>query len=122
MSASGPASTPAEPQALAQSLRQMVAALESERQALAALDLDAITVAATDKDELCGVITLHDPAQNTAGHPALDEECRALLIAAKQKNETNRRIRNLLAANVEARIEALSGTPGLYRKPHLQRA
>lgn len=102
---------------LAQSLRQMLAVLESERRALAALDLDTILLASTDKDELCGVLADHEEAQ-----AAVDEECRGLLHAAKQKNETNRRIRNLLAANVAARLEALSGSPGLYRKPDLQRA
>ena len=110
------------PAKLAKALRQMLAVLESERQALAALDLDAITLVTTDKDDLCGVITLHDAAQNTAGQPEMDEECRGLLMAAKQKNETNRRIRNLLAANVSARLETLSGSTGLYRKPDLQRA
>ena len=96
----------------APALRQMLAVLDSEREALAALDLDAIVLATTDKDALCSAFS-----PSTDAPEPLDDEARALLLAAKQKNETNRRIRNLLAANVAARLEALSGKPGLYRRP-----
>jgi len=39
----------------------------------------------------------------------LTGETRALAETAQQLNEVNRRVRNLLAANVAARIEALGG-------------
>ncbi|MGD9472625.1 MAG: flagellar protein FlgN [Novosphingobium sp.] len=93
---------------LARQLRQMIAVLESERQALAALDLDSLMMARHDKLVLCDNLGGHSPE-------ALDAECRALAQTAQQLNEVNRRVRNLLAANVEARLEALSGRPGLYR-------
>ncbi|MCK9541955.1 MAG: flagellar protein FlgN [Novosphingobium sp.] len=94
--------------ALGDTLRQMLAVLETERQALAAIDLDGIMGAATDKAALCG--TLDD-----AGVPAIDEEARGLLDAARRLNEVNRQVRNLLAANVSARLDALTGSPRLYR-------
>ena len=48
--------------------------------------------------------------------PALiDEECRGLLDAARRLNEVNRQVRNLVAANVAARLDALTGSPALYR-------
>ncbi len=96
--------------ALAAQLRQMIAVLDEERQALAALDLDAITLAADGKQSLCSGLT-------AANDVAPNEECRGLLEAARHANETNRRIRNLLAANVAARLEALSGAPATYRRP-----
>ena len=95
---------------LKKTLRQMLAVLESERQALAALDLDAITGAAQDKNGLCHV--LGDGAEGPA---PLDAECRALLDAARRQNEVNRQIRNLVAANVAARLDALTGAAPLYR-------
>ncbi|RDC59162.1 hypothetical protein HME9302_00347 [Alteripontixanthobacter maritimus] len=107
------------PATLNDNLRQMVAALEAERQSLAGLDRDGITSAADRKDLLCSVLAGAIPG-------SLDEEGRALVRAAAQKNETNRRIRNLLATNVAARLDALSGSPGLYTSPNaamvLQRA
>ena len=36
------------------------------------------------------------------------------LDAAKRLNEVNRQLRNLIAANVSARLEALTGSPGAY--------
>ena len=39
----------------------------------------------------------------------IDGETRTLAETARQLNEVNRRVRNLLAANVAARIEALGG-------------
>ncbi|NBW75302.1 MAG: flagellar protein FlgN [Sphingomonadaceae bacterium] len=99
-------------QQLRENLRQMVAVLQSERHALAALDLDAILGCAQDKRELCGRI---DTAGPFGDGMALDEECRGLLDAAMRINEVNRQVRNLLAANVTARLEVLAGSPALYR-------
>ena len=89
-------------------LRQMIAVLECERQALAALDLDSLVIAQQDKLMLCEALDHHVADE-------LSSECRALLCAARQLNEVNRRIRNLLAANVAARLDALGGKPTLYR-------
>jgi hypothetical protein len=93
---------------LRDSLRQMLVVLQSERQALAALDLDAILATAVDKRELCGRL-------DSAGDIEIDAECHGLLDAAKRINETNRQVRNLIAANVGARLEALTGTLPLYQ-------
>ena len=95
---------------LADALRQMLAVLEQERQALAALDIDALTLAGHDKKSLCDTL-------EQSGHASLDGECRGLLQAAKQANEVNRRVRNLVAANVAARLDSLTGATGLYRSP-----
>jgi hypothetical protein len=95
---------------LRESLGQMLAVLQAERQALAGLDLDAIMAAAVDKTTLCGRL-------DTDGAVGLDEECRGLLDAARRLNEVNRQIRNLIAANVAARLDALTGAPPLYRAP-----
>lgn len=94
---------------LAVLLRQMIAALQSERHALAALDIDALTGASASKTELCTTLG----RQNFAD--ALDPECRALAQSAQQLNETNRRMRNLLAHNVAARLELLTGHQVSYR-------
>jgi hypothetical protein len=91
-------------------LGQMVAVLQAERQALAGLDLDGIIGAAVSKTALCGTL------DKTGAHE-LDEECRGLLDAARRLNEVNRQIRNLIAANVAARLEVLTGAPTLYRAP-----
>ena len=98
------------PTVIAENLRQMLAVLQAERQALAGLDLDAIIGAAYDKTALCGTL-------DTSGALELDEECRGMLDAARRLNEVNRQIRNLIAANVSARIDALTGSPALYRAP-----
>jgi hypothetical protein len=95
---------------LRETLRQMVAVLQDERQALAGLDLDGIMGAAHDKQALCGRLEGADAAQ-------VDEECRGLLDAARRLNEVNRQVRNLIAANVAARLEAITGSPALYRAP-----
>lgn len=92
---------------LKEALRQMLAVLESERQAIAGLDLDAITLAARDKLGLCDRLDHADAA-------SLDEECRAMSRAARDANEVNRQMRNLVAANITARIDMLSGSPRLY--------
>ena len=90
-------------------LRQMIAVLEIERQALAGLDLDGVLAAAADKQTLCERIE--------QGGSELDEECMALLESAQRLNEINRQVRNLIAANVSARLDALAGVPALYGKP-----
>ncbi|OYU33135.1 flagellar protein FlgN [Novosphingobium sp. PASSN1] len=93
---------------LRDTLRQMLAVLEDERHALAGLDVDAIMGCAVDKNALCGRL-------DTTAPEAIDEECRGLLEAARRVNEANRRVRNLIAANVSARLDALTGQPALYR-------
>lgn len=93
---------------LRDTLRQMLAVLQEERHALAGLDLDLIMGCASNKAELCG--TLADVSD-----AAVDEECRGLLDAARRLNEANRRVRNLIAANVSSRLDALTGTSPLYR-------
>jgi hypothetical protein len=87
---------------LAAGLRQMIAVLQRERQALAALDADDLIGAAREKNTLCDALA-------EIGPQALDSETRTLAETARQLNEVNRRVRNLLAANVAARIEALGG-------------
>jgi hypothetical protein len=94
--------TPADPAPLAANLRQMIAVLERERQALAGLDADGLICAARDKDTLCDAMAGLAPQ-------TLDNETRGLAETARQLNDVNRRVRNLLAANVAARIEALGG-------------
>jgi len=99
----------ADPQILLrENLRQMVAVLQDERQALAGLDLDGIMGAAVGKNQLCDAMGGVDP-------DAVDEECRGLLDAARRLNEVNRQVRNLIAANVTARLDALTGSASLYR-------
>ncbi|MBC2670450.1 flagellar protein FlgN [Novosphingobium piscinae] len=95
-------------QTMRDSLRQMVAVLQEERQALAGLDLDAIMGAAVNKQGLCDLLQDNDPAE-------VDDECRGLLEAARRLNEVNRQVRNLIAANVAQRLDALVGSPALYR-------
>lgn len=99
---------------LAGNLRQMLAVLEDERQALAGLDVDALVLATSGKQSLCDEL-------ETFG-TSIDAECRGLLEAARHQNEVNRRLRNLLAANVAARLDALTQSPGLYSGPALRQA
>lgn len=93
---------------LRDTLRQMLAVLQAERQALAGMDVDAIVGAANDKKGLCGRLEGTDQAE-------IDEECRGLLDAARRLNEVNRQVRNLIAANVSARLDALTGSASLYK-------
>ena len=99
-----------EPAQMRETLRQMIAVLQAERQALAGLDLDAIIGAASEKIALCGTLDM-------SGALEVDDECRGLLDAARRLNEMNRQIRNLIAANVSSRLDALTGAPALYRAP-----
>lgn len=92
---------------LSESLRQMLALLEQERQALAALDMERILTCSDGKMDLCQRI-------DTANPQNLNEECRGLLDGVTRLNETNRKMRNLIAANVEARLSALTGHVGIY--------
>ena len=92
---------------LREALRQMLALLEGERQALAALDLERILTCADGKMDLCERIE-----RGVSGQ--LDEEERALLDAVTRLNDINRKMRNLIAANVEARLALLTGRVGLY--------
>ena len=89
-------------------LRQMLAVLEAERQALASMDLEAILGCSQTKGALCDVLEGSAPA-------IVDDECLGMLEAARRLNEVNRQIRNLVAAKVAARLEALTGRPALYR-------
>jgi hypothetical protein len=91
---------------LAENLRQMLALLEGERQALAALDLERIVVCSDGKLQMCNALE--------ARGAELDEECRTLLDAVKRMNEVNRKLRNLLAANVQSRLSALMGDGPVY--------
>lgn len=100
--------TPSGSTPLAANLRQMIAVLERERQALAALDADGLVGAARDKNALCDALAAITPQR-------LDGETRTLAETAHRLNEVNRRVRNLLAANVAARIEALGGARRTYR-------
>jgi hypothetical protein len=103
-----------ETQNLRDTIRQMLAVLQAERQALAGLDLDAIMGASAQKTALCGTLA---SSGDTTGALEIDEECRGLLDAARRLNEVNRQIRNLIAANVAARLDVLTGAPALYRAP-----
>lgn len=93
---------------LGRQLRKMIAALEQERQGLATLDLDVLTVAIRKKEALC---VLLEPISATD----LDAENRALAQSAHQLNDVNRRVRNLLAANVATRLESLGVPQSTYR-------
>ncbi len=89
-----------------ENLRQMFALLEAERQALAAVDLERIVTCADGKLRLCDSIE--------ARGAEIDEESRGLLDAVMRLNDVNRRMRNLIAANVQSRLDALSGAANLY--------
>lgn len=88
-------------------LRQMLALLEGERQALAALDIDRITNCSNGKIELCERLEKVRPDE-------LDEECLGLLDAVRRLNTINRRLRNLIATNVQSRLDAMAGAAGTY--------
>lgn len=93
--------------AMTGNLRQMIAALEEERQALAALDSDRLYEATRVKDELCAALA-------PLGERPLDPQTRDLVETARTLNDVNRRVRNLLAANVAARLDALGGGRPAY--------
>ena len=89
-------------------LRQMLALLEGERQALAALDIERITNCTNGKMDLCDQLDKVRPED-------LDEECLGLLDAVRRLNTINRRLRNLIATNVQSRIDAMAGVTGTYQ-------
>ena len=89
-------------------LRQMLAVMEQERQALAALDLTAIMGCVENKTALCSKL-------GSVSNDNLDEECLSLIEATRRLNEVNRQIRNLVAANVSSRLDALTGAPAVYK-------
>lgn len=101
--------------ALRDTLRQMLAVLRAERHALAGIDVDAIMGASVEKSGLCDLLA-------TTAPDGVDEECRGLLDAARRLNEVNRQVRNLIAANVSARLDALTGGPRSYRADGRARA
>lgn len=88
-------------------LRQMIAVLEQERQALATLDADELFEASHRKQTLCDTM-------QPFGADALDPQARDLAKTAQALNDVNRRVRNLLSANVSARLEALGSTQHTY--------
>lgn len=94
-------------------LRQILAILERERQALAGLDISAMLECASEKDGLCADLDAHFQS-GAPSDSGLSEEQRSLLEAARRRNAINRQIRNLLAANVAARLESMAGMPALY--------
>lgn len=100
---------------LAQNLRQMLALLESERQALAGMDLERILVCADGKQDLCATLDRLEIS-------SLDEECKGLLNAVRRLNDINRRLRNVIAANVQARLTALTGRVRPYERQSGPRA
>lgn len=88
-------------------LRQMIAVLERERQALAGLDSDELLGCTHAKERLCDALT-------PISADALTNEAIALAETAQRLNDVNRRVRNLLAANVTARLETLGGARPTY--------
>jgi predicted transcriptional regulator len=86
----------------------MLAVLEAERQALAGLDLAAVLGTSNEKGRLCNALEAADPA-------SIDEESRAMLDTARRLNEVNRQVRNLVAANVASRLDALGGAAPVYK-------
>lgn len=95
-------------------LRQMIAVMTEERQALAGMDIDAIMGCSENKTALCDKLA-------DASNDNTDEEFVSLLETARQLNEVNRQIRNLVAANVSARLDAMTGQATTY-KPSAARA
>jgi hypothetical protein len=93
---------------LPDTLRQMIAVLETERQALASLDADGLFEAAREKEALCDALLPVSP-------DALDAQTRPLVQTAQRLNDVNRRVRNLLAANVASRLEALGAPRAAYK-------
>lgn len=92
---------------LADHLRQMLALLEDERQALADLDLERIITCASGKEQICHAI-------EGLELQSLDEECSGLLSAVHHLNDINRKLRNMIAANIQSRLGALSGQMAIY--------
>jgi hypothetical protein len=88
-------------------LQQMLALLQGERQALATLDLDRVVTCTNGKMDLCAKLEAVETS-------TLDEECLGVLDAVRRLNEINRRLRNLIANNVQNRLGALTGNDKPY--------
>lgn len=95
-------------QDLCGNLRQMIAVLEAERQALATLQPDTLLAVTQEKEGFCDLLL-------GIGSEAITAEARALAQTAKSLNDVNRRVRNLVAANVSGRLEALGAQSGTQR-------
>ena len=93
--------------ALREALKRMLVLLEGERAALTTLELERILTCADGKMELCEEIERSSQA-------GMDEECRGLLDGVGRLNEINRKLRNLIAANVQARLSSLTGSAAVY--------
>lgn len=93
---------------LAANLRQMIAVLEKERQSLATLDADGLFETAREKEALCDSLSV-------IPSDALDAQTRPLVETAQRLNDINRRVRNMLAANVASRLEALGAPRAVYQ-------
>jgi hypothetical protein len=94
-------------------LTGLVAALGQERAALAAFDYDALAESRAAKDAAAArveAVPAHEGrAQlSVAGMRALAEEARVM-------NEANGAMLRLLIANVDARLNAMTGAVPLYR-------
>lgn len=94
---------------LANNLRQMLDLLESERKALAGLDLERIINCAEGKHGICEEL-------DGIGTSTLDEECLGLLSSVRRLNDINRQLRNMISANVQARLGALTGSIQMYNE------
>lgn len=92
---------------LRDTLKTMLALLEGERAALASMDMERILTCADGKLELCERI-------EREAISGVDEECHGLLDAVHRLNAINRKLRNLIAANVQQRLAALTGAGGTY--------
>ncbi|MDE1917768.1 MAG: flagellar protein FlgN [Sphingomonadales bacterium] len=93
---------------LRDTLSRMIDVLQQERKALASMNMEEILGCAYEKHELCEQL-------EQARREDFDEEAKGQLDAARRLNEVNRQLRNLIAANVSARLEAIMGGPALYR-------
>ncbi|MCJ7420387.1 hypothetical protein [Sphingomicrobium astaxanthinifaciens] len=88
-------------------LRHILALLDRERQAFATLDIDLMAACVDDKVSSCDLL---EGAQANE----LNEETLELLHAARRQNEINRRMRNILASNVQERLQRITGRDHSY--------
>ncbi|WP_414899984.1 flagellar protein FlgN [Sphingomonas flavalba] len=84
-------------------LRAVVDALHAEIAALKRFDVAALAVATGAKEAGIGALA------GTWRQDEVDDEVRALAEEAQRLNETSRIYVNLMAANVRARLDALTG-------------
>ena len=71
------------------------------------MDLDRISNCTSGKIQICEKLEAVERGD-------LDEECLGVLDAVRRLNEINRRLRNLIASNVQNRLGALSGSNAPY--------